>query len=272
MSSRLRPRPLERVHVMVGDVAPDHLSAQHVGLLAHGVAARLIVEKRADFPSQGGRVTERHQHSPPVGQQLLGVPVRRGDDALAATKCIGQGPRGDLRGVEIRRDVDVGHADEFEQFVDLDEAVVEAYVGLDTQGLGQPLQADPVTLTLLSDQVGMGRPEHDVNEVGKFLEDRRHRAEHVLDPLVRGEQPERQRDVLALDPELVLVEGGIDERHVRNAVGNQVNLDLGNVVGLLQEGAGPLGHHDHPGRQVDDLVQHPALIAVGLLEHGVQRW
>ena len=94
----------------------------------------------------------------PVGQQLLGVPVGRRDDGLAATERVGQRARGDLRGVQVGRDVDVGHADEFEQLVDLDEPVVEAHVLLDAQALGQPLQADPVPFPLLADRLGCVAP------------------------------------------------------------------------------------------------------------------
>ena len=83
--------------------------------------------------------------------------------------AVRQRPRGDLRRVQVGRDVDVGHPDEFDQLVDLDEPVVEAHVGLDAQVLGQPLQADPIPFSLLADQVGMGRPQDDVDEVGKLL-------------------------------------------------------------------------------------------------------
>ena len=89
-------------------------------------------------------------------------------------------------------------------------------------------------------------------------------------PLFGESRPNVKRDKLPLDAELILVEGGIDERHVRNAVGDQVDLGLRNVVNLPEKRARPLGHHDHPGRQIDDLVEHPALIVAGLLEHRVQ--
>ena len=229
------PRSLERFHVQVGDVAPDHLAAQHVRLLPHRVPPRLVAQQLADLASQGRRVAEGHQHPPAVGQQLLGVPVRRRDHRLAAAKRVRQRPRGDLRRVQIGRDVDVGHPDELDQLVDLHEPVVEAHVRLDAQVLGQPLQADPIPLPLLADQIRVRRPQDDVDEVGKLPEDRRHRPEHLLDPLVRRQQPEGQRDELALDPELVLVEVGVDERHVGDAVGDQVDLGLRYAVNVAEE-------------------------------------
>ena len=187
------PRPGERLHVEVGDVAPDHLPAQHVGLLAHRVPPRLVAQQVDDLARQRRRVAEGDQHPAAVGQQLLGVPVRRREHRLAAAERVRQGPRDDLRRVQVGRDVDVRHADELDQLVDLQEAVVEAHVGLDAQVLGQPLQADPVPLPLLAEQVRVRRPHHDVDEVGELPEDRRHRPEHHLDPLVGREQAEGQR-------------------------------------------------------------------------------
>ena len=57
-------------------------------------------------------------------------------------------------------------------------------------------------------------------------------AEHVFDALVGREQAEGEDDVFALDAELVLVEVGIDERHIGNAVGDDVDFCRGNVVDL----------------------------------------
>ena len=146
---------------------------------------RLVPQQLADLARQRLGVAEGHQRAPAVGQQLLGIPVRRRDHRLAAAEGISQRPRGDLRRVQVGRDVDVRHPDEFDQLVDLHEPVVEAHVRLDAQVLGQPLQADPVPLPLLTNQVRVRRSQHDVDEVGELLEDRRHRPQHHLDPLVR---------------------------------------------------------------------------------------
>ncbi len=219
----------------------------HVGLLAHGVPPRLVAEELTDLAGQGRGIFEGNQHAPPVGQQLFGVPVRRRDDGLAAAERVGQRARGDLRGVEVGRDVNVGHADEFDQLVDLDEPVEKADVLLDAQVLGQPLEADPIAFPLLAEEVGMRCAQHDVNEVGILLEDRRHGAEHVLDPLVRRQQAERQGDILALDVELILVELGIDKRHVGDAMGDQIDLGVGYLVDLSQERAALVPSSRPPG-------------------------
>ena len=229
------PRSLERFHVEVSDVAPDHLATQHVGLFPHRVPPGLVAQQLADLASQRRRIVKRNQDPATVGQQLFGVPVGRRDDGLAAAEGVRQRSRRDLRRVQIGRDVDVGHADEFDQLVDLDEPVVEADVGLDAQVLGEPLEADSIAFPLLAQQVGMGCPQHDVDEVGKFAKDRGHRPQHPLDSLVGRQQTERERDELALDRELILVEIGIDERHVGDAVRDQVDLGVGNVVDVAKK-------------------------------------
>ena len=78
-------------------------------------------------------IAKRHQHAAAVGQQFLGVPVGRRDDRLAAAERVGQRAGGDLRRFKVRRDVDVGRADELDQLVQLDEPVVEDDVLADAQ-------------------------------------------------------------------------------------------------------------------------------------------
>ena len=56
-------------------------------------------------------------------------------------------------------------------------------------------------------------------------------------PLFGDSSPKVERDELALDPELILVKVGIDERHVGDAVGDQVDLGVGNVVDVPEKRA-----------------------------------
>ena len=55
--------------------------------------------------------------------------------ALPAPTRIGQGARDDLRRVEIRRDVDIGCADELDQFFQADEADCKKSPGLQRPSL-----------------------------------------------------------------------------------------------------------------------------------------
>ena len=99
----------------------------------------------------------------------------------------------------------------------------------------------------------------------------RQRVEHVLDALVRREQPERQQHQPALHAELVLVVIRIDERHVGNAVRDEIDLGRRRLVDLLQHLPAPLGHDHQPGRARDQFLHHAPLVGVRLAQDGVQR-
>ena len=90
-------------------------------------------------------------------------------------------------------------------------------------------------------------------------------------PLLGESRPKVKQHVLAFDVELVLVEIGVDERHVGNAVVNDVDFLRGDLVDLLQELAAALRHDDHPRRQGRQLPHDAALVGAGLAQHGVQR-
>ena len=261
---QVAPRLLERFHVEVCDVAPDHFAAQHVGPLPHRVAARLVGQQPTDLASKRRGVGERHQHAAAVGEQLFGVPIRRRDHRFAAAERIGQRAGGDLCLVQIRRDVQVGRADELRQLAQLDEAVVEDDMLRDAQIAGQSLQAQPIGFALGSHEIRVRCPQHHVDEIGKLLEHGRHRPQCVLDSLVRREQAKRQRDLLPFDAKLAFEGLGIDERHVGNAVGDQRNLAFRNAVDRLQQRAAPFGHHDQPGRHLRELFDDPPLLGIGL--------
>ena len=66
-----------------------------------------------------------HEDAALLGEQLLRVPVRRGDDRLPGAESVSQRAGSDLRLVEIRRDVDVRRTDEFLQFLQRHEAIVK---------------------------------------------------------------------------------------------------------------------------------------------------
>ena len=265
------PRLLERVHVKMGDVAPDHLATQRVGLPAHGVSARLVAQEAADLLGDGAGIAERHEGAAAVGQQFLGVPVGRRDDRLAAAEGVGERAGGDLRRFQVGGEVDVGGGDELDQFVPFDEAIVEDDVLAHAEVARHPFQAEPVGFALLADEIRMRGAEDDVDDVGELADHLRQRLEGVLDPLVRREQAEREDDVLPLDAELFLRRVGIDERHVGNAVGDDVDLRRGDAVDVEQELAAALRHHDESRGELGQFPQHAALIGRGLFQHGVER-
>ncbi len=66
--------------------------------------------------------------------------------------------------------------------------------------------------------------------------------------------------MLALHAKLILVEIRVDERHVENAMGDQVDLLLRHIVDVLQDALAAFAHHHETRRKDAQLLQHPALI------------
>ena len=105
----------------------------------------------------------------------------------------------------------------------------------DIEIAGEAFETQPVSLALVAEQVRVGLAHDDVHDVGKLPDDLRQGAQGVLDALVRRKQPERQQHLLADYPELILEVIRIGERHVRDAVGDQVDLGGRGLVDVAQE-------------------------------------
>ena len=260
----------ERFEIMMRRLAPDHPAARKVSPFAHRIEARLVLQQSAHRGRDRRAVPERHEHTSIPGQQLLGMPVGRRDDRFATAERKTERAGGGLRLAEVGGDIDVRGADELLQLLELHEAVVEGDVLRHARFLSKTLQAQPVGFAFRAHQMRMGRAKHDVDQVRILPGDLRQRPDHVLDPLARGEQPEGQQHLLALDPELILEGTRIDEGRIGNAVRDQIDLGGGGAIDLAENRAPALGHHDQSFRLSDDLVHHPALVGSGLLEDSVQ--
>ncbi len=163
------------------------------------------------------------------------MPVGRGHHGVARAERIGQRARSDLRLGQIRREINVRRADEPHQFLQLDEAIEEHDVLLHAEIFGQPLQAQAVSLALVAQQIRMRLAQHDVNDVGKFADDVRQCAQRKLDALVRREQTEREQHLFARHAELVLEIIRVGERHVGNAVRDEIDLGRRRLIDIAQE-------------------------------------
>ena len=135
---------------MLGRLFPDHLAAGHVRPLAHGVASAFVAQQAADLARHRARIPERDEHAAAIGEQLLCMPIRRRNHGFAATERIGERARGDLRFVEIRRDVKVRGADELLQIFKFYEPVVEDDVLLEFVFFGKDLEGEPVGFAMLA--------------------------------------------------------------------------------------------------------------------------
>ena len=265
------PRLLEGLRVKLRHAAPHHVAPQLVGVLAHRMAQRFVPQQFHHGDGDGLGVAERHELAAFRRQQFRRVPVGRGHHGVARAERIGQRARSDLRFGQIRREINVRRADEPHQFLQLDEAIEEHDVLLHAEVFGQPLQAQAVSLALVAQQIRMRLAQHDVNDVGKFPDDVRQRPQRILDALVRRQQSEREQHLLARHAELVLEIIRVGERHVGNAVRDEINLGRRRLINFAQKFPAAFAHHHQPGRKPDQLAHHAPLLRVRLAQHRVQR-
>ena len=93
----------------------------------------------------------------------------------------------------------------------------------------------------------------------------------VFDALVRRKQTKREQHLLAGHAEFVLEIIWVGERHVGNAVRDEVDLVFRRVINVAQKFPAPFAHHHQPGRKADQLAHHAPLLRVRLAQHRVQR-
>ncbi len=191
------------------------------------------------------RVGEIGEEAAAVGEHLLGVPVGRGHDGLAAPHGEGEGARGDLLLGQVGGDVEVGHEEELVELLVGDVTVEEEHVVLDAPQLHALLQARAVGFAELALDLGVRGAQHHVGEVGEVLDEEGHRLDGVLDALARPDEAEGEQDLPALQVVLVLVVPRVHEGNVGHAVGDADDLLQGHAVDLAQHAPGLLGDDHH---------------------------
>ena len=213
------PRILEGGMIALGGALPCHRSAGGIGALAHGLPPGIVGQQFRDFAADRRRIAKRNQNAAPIGQQFARVPIGRRNDRLAQPEAVGQRARRHLRFVEIGRDVDVAHRDEFEQRGLIDELIEKHHVVFDAECAHARHQALAIGLALIANQIGMRRAEHDIDRIGPRFQDRRHGVDHDFDALVGGQQAECQNDRPAAETELGLGRVRRDETQSRECRG-----------------------------------------------------
>ena len=201
---------------------------------------------------------------------LLGVPVRRRNDRLAAAYRVGERPGDNLFPAEVRRDVNVTGKEELAELIESDVLVEEDDVVLDALLLDAIFERHAVHFPLAPLDFRVRRAEDDVGDVGKVLCDVGNGVYGVLDALVRADEAERQHHRPPLHLELLLVLRRVDERHVRHAVVGEAYLFARDAVNVAQHFPGARGHHHHRCREARDLLERLPLPLGGLLDNRVK--
>ena len=197
--------------------------------------------------------------------------IRRRDDRLADAHCVGQGPRGDLRRIEIRRRVDVCRLQIVDELVMLEKRIDEFDVAADPEIERERLQLVAILLAFVCDEVRMRRTQHGVEHVWVLLDDRGQRIDHHFDALARREQAEGQDDVAPFPAKARLERVGIDELAIGNTVRDHHDRPAGCTINALEDLTPTLGHDDDARRATQQAFHHATLIGVGLFEDRVER-
>ena len=211
--------------------------------------ARVVPQQADHFPRDRRGIGEWDQDAAILRQQFRRVPIGRRNHCFARAKRVGQRARGDLRFVQVRRDIKVGGSDKLLQILKLHEIVVKDDVLLNLIFLGEHFETDAVGFAMLAQFVGMSGAQDDVNHFGKLGNDLRQCVEHVLDAFIRREQPESEQHHLAFHAELVL-ESRWDRQTPRPEC--RVRSDRswpGRVINLLQHLPAALSHYHHARRK-----------------------
>ena len=92
----------------------------------------------------------------------------------------------------------------------------------------------------------MGGPEYNIHHLRVLLQNRGQRLNDIFDAFVGGKQSKGQEHGLSFHPKLILIKAGVDEWHVGNAVGDDVDLVGADTVNLRQQMGSVLGHNHQP--------------------------
>ena len=97
---------------------------------------------------------------------------------------------------------------------------------------------------LMRDEVGMGDADHVVQCLGTAGEDRRHRPDHRLDALARGQQAEGHDRLAVNDAQPLPRQLGRLERAIGHAMLDHRDLARRHLIDALEQRARMIGH-DH---------------------------
>ena len=259
---------LEGLDIAARHDRPAHGLAERGRALLEPDALHRVVEETDDLATDRLGVAPRNEDASTLVEELACVAIGRGDDRLPASDRVGERARRALLLLEVRGHVEVGGAEELDELLVADEAIVEDDVGVDAEALRARLKHVSVGLAVLLLDVRMRRAEHDVDGVRMLREDRGHRVDHVLDALVGREEAEGEDDRAALDAELVLATAiGRDG----NAVRDDVDLRRVHAVHGVEERRAVAAHDDEAVGEADERVHHGALHGIGLREDRVER-
>src|SRR5919201_2667660 len=101
--------------------------------------------------------------------------------------------------------------------------------------------------------------KNNVNDIRVLLENFWQRFDDILNAFVRRKKSKRKQHRLTFHAELILVEGRVDELHVRHTVRDEIDLLGRNAIDLLQQRSPTFSHHDTTIRASLELFHNESL-------------
>src|ERR1700731_2901501 len=230
----------------------------------------LVVQKGNSFFSDGIRIIEGHKRAALAVQQLDGVQIRRRNDGFAGAQGIGKRAGNDLSLMLVRCDVNVRRADQFNQVFRALETVAKDHIGFNAEIFCQGLQVQPVFLTFAPQDMRVSYTGNHVYNIHVTRQDFWQGFYDIFYSLIGREQAKGQQNALPLRSEAILVEIGIRERQIGDAMGNQIDLFDWHLEYFLQNLCRVLAHDDQAVRKCRNFLHHRALVGSWIAKHGMQ--
>ena len=165
------PALSKRAQVTLGYSRPYHRPAVGVGALAHRLSPGSSLSNPAISRPSAVASPKGTRMPRPSGQQFPCVPIGRRDHRLAQPEAVGQRAGCHLRLIEIGRGVDIAHRDERSSVAWSTNRSRKTTWSSIPSARTRAIRPLPIGLALITDEIRMGRSEHDIDGRGAALQD-----------------------------------------------------------------------------------------------------
>jgi len=183
---------------------PGHLLAVEAASAFERALDFRVIEKMVDRLRDVALRPEIHENAAVVVEKKAGIEIGCGDDGGAGGEGVGERAAGDLLGIEVGRDVDVGGSEIADDFRLADIAIDEPNRVVESMIVHEPKQLFPIAFLLHPLHAGMSLADDDIAGIGMAQEDVGQGADGVLEAFSAGHEPEGGHYLAAREPEALL--------------------------------------------------------------------
>ena len=200
-SGRFADDRLEEVQVVGAHGRPEHLLAVEAASAFESELDLRMIEQIADCLRDAALRPETDENAAIVVQKEASIQIGRGDDGGAGGEGVGERAAGDLLGIEVGRDVDIGGGEITDYLGLADIAIDEAHRVMKSMIVHELKQLFPVAFLLHPLYARMSLADDEIAGIGMAREDMRQSADRILEALASGHQPESGDHLAAREPE-----------------------------------------------------------------------